>query len=408
MKYSRVEWIGEIPDKWNLVRLKDICINKKEVAGEKSSEYERLALTLNGVIKRPKDDQEGLQPKEFDTYQILEENDFVFKMIDLQNISTSRVGLSPYTGLVSPAYIRFASKKRGQFNEYIHYYLLSLWHNCVYNNIAGDGVRSALNATDMGNLKCPYPTEDQQRKIASFLNKKTDEIDSLIEIENQQIEKLKEYKQSCIDNTISNLNDDVRIKYVCILNGRIGFRGYTQDDLVDEGDGAITISPSNMQNLKMNYEKCHYLSWFKYNESPEIQLENGDILFVKTGSTYGKSSLVDNLPMEATINPQLLIFKKISINNEFFLYALQTSDVRNQIEGYVIGGTIPTISQDKISRIKIKTCSPDMQIKIVEFLNQKCILIDTLIERKNNKIELLEEYKKSIIYEYVTGKKEVC
>ena len=126
MKYSGVEWIGEIPDKWNLVRLKDICINKKEVAGEKSSEYERLALTLNGVIKRPKDDQEGLQPKEFDTYQILEENDFVFKMIDLQNISTSRVGLSPYTGLVSPAYIRFASKKKGQFNEFIHYYLLSL------------------------------------------------------------------------------------------------------------------------------------------------------------------------------------------------------------------------------------------------------------------------------------------
>ena len=193
MKYSGVEWIGEIPDKWNLVRLKDICISKKEVAGEKSSEYERLALTLNGVIKRPKDDQEGLQTKEFNTYQILEENDFVFKMIDLQNISTSRVGLSPYTGLVSPSYIRFASKKKGQFNEFIHYYLLSLWHNCVYNNIAGDGVRSALNATDMGNLKCPYPTENQQRKIADFLNQKTEEIYSLIEIENQQIEKLKEY-----------------------------------------------------------------------------------------------------------------------------------------------------------------------------------------------------------------------
>ena len=203
MKYSGVEWIGEIPDKWNIVRLKDICINKKEVAGEKSSEYERLALTLNGVIKRPKDDQEGLQPKEFDTYQILEENDFVFKMIDLQNISTSRVGLSPYTGLVSPAYIRFASKKKGQFNEFILYYLLSLWHNCVYNNIAGDGVRNALNATDMGNLKCPYPTEDQQRKIAGFLNKKTAEIDSLIEIENQQIEKLKEYKQAVITEAVT-------------------------------------------------------------------------------------------------------------------------------------------------------------------------------------------------------------
>lgn len=96
--------------------------NIKEIAGEASDEYERLALTLNGVIKRPKDDSEGLQPKAFDGYQILRENNFIFKMIDLQNISTSRVGLSPYTGLVSPAYIRFAPKIEGQFSKYTYYF----------------------------------------------------------------------------------------------------------------------------------------------------------------------------------------------------------------------------------------------------------------------------------------------
>ena len=109
MRDSGTPWIGEIPSHWSLIRFKDKFKNIKEIAREKSVEYERLALTLNGVIRRPKDDSEGLQPKEFDTYQILRENDFVFKMIDLQNISTSRVGLSPYTGLVSPAYIRFTS-----------------------------------------------------------------------------------------------------------------------------------------------------------------------------------------------------------------------------------------------------------------------------------------------------------
>ena len=91
MKNSGIEWIGEIPDNWQLIRLKDKWYNTKEIAGENSANFERLALTLNGVIQRPKDDSDGLQPKEFNGYQILRENDFVFKMIDLQNVSTSRV-----------------------------------------------------------------------------------------------------------------------------------------------------------------------------------------------------------------------------------------------------------------------------------------------------------------------------
>lgn len=117
---SGIEWIGEIPDSWKLVRLKDIYINKKEVVGSKSCEYERLALTLNGVVKRSKNDSDGLQPKEFDGYQLINKNDFIFKMIDLQNISTSRVGLSQYDGLVSPAYIRFSPRKKEQYNDFVY------------------------------------------------------------------------------------------------------------------------------------------------------------------------------------------------------------------------------------------------------------------------------------------------
>lgn len=168
MKNSGIEWIGEIPDSWKLVRFKDICVNKKEIAGESSENYERLALTLGGVIKRPKYDSDGLQPKEFDGYQIICENDFIFKMIDLQNISTSRVGLSPYCGLVSPAYIRFSSREEGQYNEYVYYFLMSMYYNCVYNNLGGNGVRSALNATDIGQLVIPFPAIEKQKKLLLF------------------------------------------------------------------------------------------------------------------------------------------------------------------------------------------------------------------------------------------------
>ena len=128
MKDSGVAWIGEIPDDWRLIRFKDKYRSVKEIAKGQSVNYERLALTLGGVVKRPKDDSEGLQPKEFDGYQILRENDFIFKMIDLQNVSTSRVGLSPYTGLVSPAYIRFSPKKDGRESKFIYYYLMSLYY----------------------------------------------------------------------------------------------------------------------------------------------------------------------------------------------------------------------------------------------------------------------------------------
>ena len=434
MKYSGVEWIGEIPDKWNLVRLKDICINKKEVAGEKSSEYERLALTLNGVIKRPKDDQEGLQPKEFDTYQLLEENDFVFKMIDLQNISTSRVGLSPYTGLVSPAYIRFASKKKGQFNEFIHYYLLSLWHNCVYNNIAGDGVRSALNATDMGELKCPYPTEEQQRKIAGFLNKKTAEIDSLIDIENQQIEKLKEYKQAVITEAVTKgldknvlLKDsgvewigEIPVKWKCTPN----------KFLFQNGNGSLRIGPfgSSLRGKTLEngpykiYNQAHlvsndfslnrhFISNETYEELKAYEVLPDDILFSMMG-TIGKCRIMPPGFQKGIMDSHLL---KARLNElilpKYYLYVFDkdmSSCVISQLRYLSNGSIMDGLNSTIVKKVYIPLPSIDEQKEIISFLDEKCSEIDTLISIKQKKIDYLIEYKKSLIYEYVTGKKEVC
>ena len=213
MKDSGVDWMGKIPSDWSVIRFKEKYVNEKEIAKDRSSEFERLALTLNGVIKRPKDDSEGLQPKEFDSYQILHENNFIFKMIDLQNVSTSRVGLSPFTGLVSPAYIRFAPRQSDQYSRFVYYYLMSLYYNCVYNNIGANGVRSALNAKDMGEIKMPFPKDSVQRSIGSFLDKKHTQIAALIANVQSQIEKLKAYKQSLITEVVTKgLNSTVQMK----------------------------------------------------------------------------------------------------------------------------------------------------------------------------------------------------
>ena len=106
MKDSGIEWIGQIPEEWNIWPTKRFFRHTKTLAGEQVDSYERLALTMNGVIKRSKDDSEGLQPEKFDTYQVLCENELVFKLIDLANVKTSRVGLSPYTVLY-PLHILF-------------------------------------------------------------------------------------------------------------------------------------------------------------------------------------------------------------------------------------------------------------------------------------------------------------
>lgn len=193
-----------------------------------------------------------------------------------------------------------------------------------------------------------------------------------------------------------------KLKSICQIYGRIGFRGYKADDLVAQGGGAITFSPSNLKEMKMDYSKCSYLSWEKYFESPEIQVNKGDILFVKTGSSFGKVAIVDDLPEKATINPQLIVVKDIKIDRHFLVYFFTTTIIRAQVDCSVVGGTIPTISQEKISNYWLIVPQIEEQRKIVSYLDVKCAKIDKLIEVQQAQIEKLKEYKQSVITEAVT------
>ena len=192
-----------------------------------------------------------------------------------------------------------------------------------------------------------------------------------------------------------------RIKFIANLYGRIGFRGYNSKDLNKDGIGAITLSPSNMKDMMMDYTNVTYLSWEKYNESPEIMIQQGDILFVKTGSSYGKSCYVDNLPQEATINPQILRINPL-INGRFLCYYFNSSLARTFTECGVVGGTIPTISQEKVGNfIALNPPLPEQEA-IVTYLDSKVDKIDEYISIAEKKIAALEELKQTIIAEAVT------
>ena len=197
MKDSGIPWVGEIPNEWSVNRAKYCFVNTKEIAGCRSDRYERLALTMNGVIKRSKDDSNGLQPEKFETYQILRPDELVFKLIDLQNVSTSRVGLSPYLGLVSPAYIILKSNKR-VLPAFAEKYFLMLWKNQIFNALGDAGVRSNLNSKDLLELSIPLPPLDEQQEIADYLDNKCAEIEQIIADKKTQIETLDGYKKSLI------------------------------------------------------------------------------------------------------------------------------------------------------------------------------------------------------------------
>ena len=155
----------------------------------------------------------------------------------------------------------------------------------------------------------------------------------------------------------------------------------------------------------MDFTECTYLSWEKYEESPEIKIFIGDILMVKTGATYGKLGFIKSLPEKATINPQIMVFKNIKIENEYLFYALQSGIIKEQLERNVIGGTIPTISQTKIGNFKIMfPALIEEQTQIVKHIKTETATIDTAIAKAKREIELIKEYKEAMIAEAVIGK----
>ncbi len=426
MKDSGVEWIGQIPDSWSTIRFKDKYVNQKEIAGQKSVDYERLALTLNGVIKRSKDDSEGLQPKEFDGYQVIHENDFVFKMIDLQNVSTSRVGLSPYVGLVSPAYIRFSPRIDNQYNKFVYYFLMSMYYNYVYNNLAGNGVRGALNATDMGQFVIPYPSIDIQRKIVNLLENKLTQVDNLIVNQQAQIEKLKEYKQAIITEAVTKGLDKTALmkdsfcwqlpkipmkwkihKLLYMLAIPITDGPHETPELLI--DGIPFVSADSIKNEKIDFSRKRGYISYEYNEliSQKYKPQKHDIYMIKSGATTGKVAFVDTDIIFNIWSPLAAIRVNENFYWKYVFYVLQSNYFQKQVRLGWSFGTQQNLSMRVLEQLLIAYPNKVEQQEVADYLDNKCADIDSLISIKQQKIEKLQEYKKSLIYEYVTGKKEV-
>ncbi|WP_303919161.1 restriction endonuclease subunit S [Treponema berlinense] len=337
------------------------------------------------------------------TYKRVKPGQFVIHLRSFQGgFAHSKV-----EGITSPAYTILDFKDRNKHNDLFWKYVLTSEEFIKRLELITYGIRDgrSINFSDFSTLKFHFPSYEVQQKIGAFLS----HVDSLIQAKTKKLESLKAVKKSLLQKCFPKAGEKVpemrfagfkgeweekKLGEFCKLFGRIGFRGYTEKDLVKEGEGAITLSPSNIVDGIMNYSKCTYISWYKYEESPEIKINNGDILLVKTGSTFGKTALVTNLPCEATINPQFVVIKNIKIDNIFLSYLLSHDLIQNQINSTVVGGAIPTMSQEVIKNFNILIPSATKeQQKIGHFFSK----YDSLISAQQKEIDKLKDIKKSLL-----------
>lgn len=184
------------------------------------------------------------------------------------------------------------------------------------------------------------------------------------------------------------------LKQLVKLDGRIGFRGYTKQDIVERSKGVLAYSPTNiLKNKIVNGKNDTYISQAKYEESPEIMVEKNNILFVKTGSTLGKSSIVRELTEPATINPQLIVIKTIHVDSDYLSVYLLTDSVQKQIFQAKIGGAVPTLTETEIGKFVISLPSFDEQSAIGSLFRT----LDDLLSNYKDNLTNYQSFKATML-----------
>lgn len=281
--------------------------------------------------------------------------------------------------------------------KFAFYYMKSAFKKFIMAKAVSSTV-SSIRKPMIEGFSLPIPPLPVQEEIVRILDTFT-ELQAELQAE---LQKRKQQYNYYRDNLLAfEDKKDIQWKHlgdICDIKGRIGFRGYTREDQVKEGEGALSLSPSNIQDGQMDYSKGTYITWSKYDESPEIKTYNGDIIFCKTASV-GKVAVVKNLPYKATINPQLVVLKNIQCSASFLAYVLETNSIQSKVISMAGVGSVPNISQKALSDIYIPIPSLYEQQRIVDILDMFNALANDLAAGLPAEIE-----KRRLQYEYYRDK----
>lgn len=425
-KDSGIEWIGSVPSHWRVHTLYQLVTQVKE---KNSNLQEKNLLSLSyGKIKRKDiDSPDGLLPASFDGYNIIENGDIVLRLTDLQNDHTSlRVGLATERGIITSAYTTLRPIDTSN-SKYLFYLLHAFDLKKGFYGM-GSGVRQGLNYAEVKELRIVLPSQKEQDAIVYFLDDQCSEIDLAIDEAKSSIQDYKTLKANIISTTVlSGLDGDVdkrkcriewvpsipshwdtaRFVYKNWIRSRLGWKGLKAEEYVE--DGYPFLSAFNINNNYLCWEQLNYITQERYDESPEIKLRVGDILLVKDGAGIGKCARIDSLPLgESTVNGSLaVITPNEDLDYRYEYYYLQCNVFQNIIARLRNGMGVPHLTQEAMKEIVIPLPPREEQEQIANFLDTECRKIDEIIELKNLLIIELEMYKRSLIFETVTGKRKV-
>lgn len=422
-KDSGISWIGNIPSEWNLERLQSLTKEINEKNNPIKTDYV-LSLTIkDGIIPYEQKGDVGNKSKDnHEEYKLAYPNTIV---LNSMNILIGAVGICNYFGCVSPVYYVFKNNERSNLH-FINYILSSTPFQKYLRKYANGilEIRLRISSNDIIKRYIPTPPLNEQQAIATYLDKKCGEINSLISLQEEMISELQAYKQSVITEAVTKGLDlnvpmkDSGVEWIGtipegwnvsslkhIINGHLQYGANESGTLFEEGlPRYVRITDILDNKLREDIQKQSLTE----EQASGFILQDKDILFARSGGTVGKSFIYRRKYGRCAFAGYLI---KAAINQkndaDFIYYYTLSSSYDEWKKRIFIQATIQNIGADKYSLMEIPLPPLSEQQAIASYLDEKTSQIDSLIALKLEKITELKDYKKSIIYEYVTGKKKV-
>lgn len=426
MKDSGIKWMGSIPVSWKTQRVKHGFYRKKVEAHQDNPVV--LSLARSGVRVRDISNNEGQIAESYYNYNPVDVDDLLINPMDLY--SGANCSISKVKGVISQAYINLRYRDGYNPEYYDYYFKLQYWMMAFFAH--GKGVsfenRWTLNADTLMNYPIIKPSYEEQCRIVDYLDEKCAKIDAIIEKQQEIIEKLKEYKLSVITEAVTKgLNPDVDmtdsgIKWIkkiptswtvtslsngisLVQTGPFGSQLHSED-YIENGD-LYLINPANIVNGQIVPDCNVSISLEKAYELKQHILEVGDIVFGRRGE-MGRCACVEDDGNRYFCGTGCIKLKcNERLDAHFLTLYLQTSYIRQYLELNSVGTTMANLNSSIISKIPIVYPIIEEQKEIAKYISEKCEQIDKKIYLQETMIRKEMQYKQSIIYEVITGKREV-
>lgn len=425
-KNSGIEWIGRVPSDWNMQPL-SIYFTENRKPNSDLGTVNALQFKYGEIIQKPSNGKE-LTDKDrelLEKYTVVIPDDIVVNGLNLNyDLKSLRIAKVRENGIITSAYI-VLRPRNGANASYYNYYLKALDFQKIFHGM-GMGIRLTLSYNELRSMLLPVPSADEQLLIAEYLDGKCGEIDGLISLQEKMIAQLTDYKQSVITEAVTKgLNSDVQfvpsgidwigdvpkgwnrcapLKWFTeiILGKMLQSNANSPTDTLEK---YICAKDVHFNGIDYSDLKSMYYS---PSEKGTYQVQKGDMLVVEGGAGAAGAAIVDK-DIECTYiqNSIMIVRPKSNFDIRYARYVLFSIVSRGYVDYICNKATIPHFTKDKLSGTLIPMPSFDNQRTIADYLDTKCGEIDKLIETKRQKIETLKEYKKSVIYETVTGKTDL-